>query len=353
MKIQQLRVNVSQLKLHTPFKTALRIAHEIDVIEVNIETDSGLVGTGATAPTWVITGDSQASIVAALEGPIQAALVGENAQDLNRLLLKIQRSCINNMSAKAAADIALHDLFANSLNQPLYKVLGGSKPLTTCMTIGLDTPEVMQKAAQKAVADGFSALKIKVGNHPATDIERIAAIHDVIPSQSRLRLDANQGWTPKDAVKVIRELERSNFNIDWIEQPVKAKDFDGLQYVTDKVESKIMADESVFSAQDAFTLLKMRAVDLLNIKLLKCGGIGEAKKIADLGAMHGVECMIGSMMESSISVTAAAHFAASHPNVVYCDFDAPLWLVETPKGMVYQGENVLLGEGAGLGIESH
>ncbi len=350
MIIEKIQVHESRLKLHTPFKTALRIAHEIDSIQVQIQTDCGLVGLGASAPTWVITGDSTASIVAALTGPIQAALIGQDARDLNVLLQKVQKSCINNPSAKAAMDIALHDLFAKWLNQPLYAILGGNKPLTTCMTIGLDTPEIMQKAAIKAVDNGFSALKIKVGNDPHTDIERMSAINEVIHSTIRLRLDANQGWSAKDAVFVIRELERMALNIDWVEQPVLAKDFAGMKYVTDKVDSKIMADESVFSAQDAFTLLKERAVDLLNIKLLKCGGIGEAKKIADLGGLYGVKCMIGSMMESSISVSAAAHFAASHPNVVYCDFDAPLWLEEKPQGMVYQGENVLLSDQAGLGI---
>lgn len=350
MIITKVCCQTSQLKLHTPFKTALRVAHEIDNIEVSIHTDSGLVGIGATVPTWVITGDSKEGIIAAIEGPIQAALLGEDASNLNILLAKMHRACINNMSAKAAVDIALHDLFAKQLEQPLYAVLGGNKPLTTCMTIGLDAPEIMQAAARKAVSNGFSALKIKVGNDPHLDIERITAIDEVISADICLRLDANQGWKPKEAIQVIRELERLAFNVDWIEQPVHAKDFDGMKYVTDNVSSLIMADESIFSPQDAFELLKNRVVDLLNIKLLKCGGIGEAKKIADLGALYGIQCMIGSMMESSMSVCAAAHFAASHPNVVYCDFDAPLWLMDAPKGMVYQEENVSLSKLPGLGI---
>lgn len=352
MIITQLRVAHTPLQLHTPFKTALRTAHEIDSIDVYLDTDAGLVGRGATAPTLVITGDSKEGIIGALLGPIQAALVGQDARQLNVLLLAIQRACIGNASAKAAADIALHDLFAKWLDQPLYAVLGGHKALTTNMTIGLDTPEVMQVAAQKAVADGFDTLKIKVGNDPSLDIERMQAIAAAVPSTTRFRLDANQGWTAKDAVNVIRQLEALDFNIDWVEQPVLARDFAGMKYVTDKVATKIMADESVFSPQDAFTLISERCVDLLNIKLLKCGGIGPARQIADLAAIHHMPCMIGSMMESSVSVSAAAHFAASHPNVLYCDFDAPLWLTEAPQGLSYQGQQVFLNQRPGLGLEA-
>ena len=350
MKIVKIEVATELCPLRVPFKTALRTAYEIENILVKVHTENGLVGIGATVPTWVITGDSKESIIAALQGPITNALLNQDARNLNALLLKIQKSCINNSSAKAAIDIALHDLFAKWLNQPLYAVLGGHKPLTTCMTIGLDDPNVMKNAAMDAVEKGFSALKIKVGNAPDKDIERISTIVDAIPAHIRLRLDANQGWKAKDAIRVIHELERLAFNIDWVEQPVHAKDFEGMKYVTDHVNMKIMADESVFSPQDAFALLKDRCVDLLNIKLLKCGGIGEAIKIADLGALYGVECMIGSMMESSISVTAAAHFAASHPNVLYCDFDAPLWLTESPRGIIYQGEDVKLPDAMGLGV---
>lgn len=351
MIITQLRVVHTPLKLHTPFKTALRTAHEIDSIEVYLDTDAGLTGCGATAPTLVITGDSKEGIAGVLLGPIQAALIGQDARQLNRLLDTVQHACIGNTSAKAAADIALHDLFAKWLEQPLYAVLGGYKPLTTNMTIGLDTPEVMQQAAQKAVADGFDTLKIKVGNNPGLDIERMQAIVANVPSSTRFRLDANQGWTAKDAVSVIRQLEALNLNIDWVEQPVLARDFGGMKYVTDKVATKIMADESVFSPLDAFTLISERCVDLLNIKLLKCGGIAQAQKIADLAAIHHMPCMIGSMMESSVSVSAAAHFAASHSNVLYCDFDAPLWLSAAPQGLSYQGQQVSLSQRPGLGIE--
>ncbi|MBP6562017.1 MAG: dipeptide epimerase [Neisseriaceae bacterium] len=352
MKITQLRVVHTPLKLHTPFKTALRTAHEIDNIEVYLDTDVGLCGRGATAPTLVITGDSKEGIMGALLGPIQAALLGKDPRQRNTLANAIQQSCVGNTSAKAAADIALYDLFAKWLGQPLYAVLGGHKPLTTNMTIGLDTPDIMQKAAQKAVADGFDTLKIKVGNAPQRDIERMQAIVAAVPATTRLRLDANQGWTAKDAVRVIRQLEALDLNIDWVEQPVTARDFAGLKYVTDNVATKIMADESVFSPQDAFALISDRCVDLLNIKLLKCGGIAQAQKIADLAAIHHMPCMIGSMMESSVSVSAAAHLAASHPNILYCDFDAPLWLSEAPQGLRYEGQQLFLSDGPGLGLDA-
>ncbi len=342
MVISKIWVQMETLALKTPFKTALREVSDIENVVVYIQTDTGLVGRGAAAPTWVITGDSTFGIVAALKGPIQAALIQQDAKNMNELLEKVQASCVNNFSAKAAADMALHDLFAQFLNQPLYQVLGGTKNLTTSMTIGLDTPNAMQTAAKQAVADGFGSLKIKVGHHAKMDIERMQAIHEVIPNNIRLRLDANQGWSVKEAIQTIRELERLALNIDWVEQPVKAHDVVGLKTVHDQVGIAIMADESVFSARDALGLLQNQSVDLLNIKLMKCGGIAQARRVADLAAIYGVKCMVGSMMESSISVAAAAHFAASHHNVEYCDLDAPLWLAEAPQGLEYEGESITL-----------
>lgn len=351
MRIRNLNVKHRSIKLKKPFKTALRTATEIECVEVTVHLDNGILGVGAAAPTWVITGDSAESIKAALLGPIKQALVGNNIYFFRSLLNAIQNSCIGNPSAKAAADIALHDAYSKILNVPLYQFLGDNKPLKTCMTIGVDTPEKMAKDANQSVKDGFYTLKIKVGSKPELDIDRISAIQKAIPEGVMLRLDANQGWTSKQAVQLITQIERNNTNIEFIEQPIVAHDLEGLKFVTNRVTTPIMADESLFSPKDALQLVNGKYADLLNIKLMKCGGISNAWKIASIAETAGIQCMIGSMMESSISVAAAAHLAASHPNIIYYDLDAPLWLEEKTNPIVYDGEQLFLNSIAGLGLD--
>ncbi|MBN8436326.1 dipeptide epimerase [Priestia flexa] len=349
MIIKNLEVKHETIPLKVPFKTALRTATEIESVEVIITLENGITGRGAAAPTYVITGDSLESILAALKGPIKAAIIGRDVKEFQLLLQSVQSCCVGNTSAKAAADIALHDAYSKLMKVPLYTYLGGEKTLSTCMTIGVDTPEKMIKAAKLAVADGFQVLKVKVGANPELDFERIQKIHEAIPSYIKLRLDANQGWSAKQAVQIIHEMESRNFNIEFIEQPVPSYDLDGLKHVTDRVTTLIMADESLFSVKDALKLVAGRYVDLLNIKLMKCGGINEAWKIASIAEANGVSCMIGSMMEPCFSVGAAAHFASAHPNVHYFDLDAPLWLDGDLDVLTYHGDQVILSALPGVG----
>ncbi|MBO9130427.1 dipeptide epimerase [Bacillus sp. 165] len=351
MRIQSLDVTRRTIPLVVPFKTALRTATEVESIEVELTLDTGIKGRGAAAPTYVITGDSAQSIEAALLGPIQSALINADLEHFQETLRKVQACCIGNMSAKAAADIALHDAYSKAINIPLYAFLGGNKALSTCMTIGVDSVEKMTADAKKSVMEGFDVLKVKVGASPELDIARIEAIRTVVPAHVKLRLDANQGWSAKQAVQLIQEMENRSFGIELVEQPVPAYDLDGLKFVTERVATPIMADESMFSPRDAMKLVTGRYIDLLNIKLMKCGGINEAWKIASIAETHGITCMVGSMMEASLSVSAAAHFAAAHPNVRYFDLDAPLWLSEKPSGLIYNGKHITLPKEPGLGIK--
>lgn len=348
MRVRDLNITHRNIPLKKPFKTALRTATEIESIEVTIHLDNGITGKGAAAPTWVITGDSTESIQAALLGPIKQALIEKDMYHFRPLLEAIQACCVGNSSAKAAADIALHDAYSKLLQVPLYHLLGDSNTLKTCMTVGVDTPEKMASDAKQCVADGFNSLKVKVGAQPELDIARISAIRKAVPSEVTLRLDANQGWTPKQAVQLISQIEK-NTGIEFIEQPVAADDLDGLKFVTDHVNVPIMADESLFSPKDALRLVSGHYVDLLNIKLMKCGGIANAWKIASMAETAGVRCMIGSMMEPVHSVGAAAHFAAAHPNVTYFDLDAPLWLSEKSDVIAYEGEQLTLSSKPGIG----
>ncbi|MFZ7807301.1 dipeptide epimerase [Bacillus thuringiensis] len=342
MKITDVKVNRRRIKLHTPFKTALRTVTEIESIDVYIHTDEGVIGKGAAAATPVITGDFTSGMEEAILGAMRSCLIGQDIIQFQQLLQRIQMSCIGNSSAKAAVDIALYDVYCQYQNVPLYALLGGKKEIYTDITVSVDEPVLMAKEAKKHIEKGFQTLKIKVGKEAHLDLERIEAIRNVVPRNTTLRLDANQGWSPKEAISIIQEMENRNLNIEFIEQPVHAKDWDGLKYVKDRVQTPIMADESIFSASDALKLVQGRYADLINIKLMKCGGIREAWRIADIAETAGVKCMVGSMMESSLSVSAVAHLAAAHPNIHYFDLDAPLWLMEEPEGMTYSGSKVNL-----------
>lgn len=335
MIIKDLQVATEIIALKTPFITALRTVHQIENVVVTIQLENGITGIGAAAPTYVITGDSRESIEAALLGPIKQSIIGKSIVNFNELLQNVQKCCINNTSAKAAIDIALHNAYCNMLGISIPQYLGGQKSLQTCMTISVDTIQNMEKATKQAVAEGYTTLKIKVGDNPLLDIQRIEAITSVIPKNIVLRLDANQGWKPKEAVHIIKQFEQKNYPIEFIEQPVRANDWEGLKYVKENVTTPIMADESLFSVHDALALIEGDYVDLINIKLMKCGGIAEAMKIASIAEAKGIVCMIGSMMESCISVAAAAQVAAAHPNIKYFDLDAPLWLDRKPTHLQY------------------
>ncbi|WP_087973615.1 mandelate racemase/muconate lactonizing enzyme family protein [Oceanobacillus rekensis] len=356
MQIQSIETFRGAIPLHTPFKTALRTVTVAETIIVKVTCDDGTVGWGEAPPTHVITGDSMSSIQYAIEAIFKPLLIGESLIAREQLFEKIEKSMVRNTSAKAAIDMALYDCIAQLAKLPLHQFLGGyHERLETDYTVSVNSPEDMAADARKYINDGFSVLKIKVGkNDIATDIERIKKVRKEIGPKVVIRLDANQGWQAKEAVRAIRKMEELGLDIELMEQPVKAHDLEGLKYVTNHTETPIMADESVFLAHDAKQVLDMGAADLINIKLMKAGGIHEAIKIAKLSSIYGVDCMVGSMIETKIGITAAAHFAASQPNVTRYDFDAPLMLKGdiANGGITYHGSTIELGNEPGLGIKS-
>lgn len=353
MKITNIRLGRLAVPLKKPFKTALRTATEVLTNVVVVETDEGLRGYGEAPPTAVITGDTTGAIRGAVTERISPLLKGRSLEDFNELLDIVDGALVGNTSAKAAVDIALHDLWGKIMGKSLCALLGGApKRVETDYTISVNDPDTMVKDSLEAVAEGYNALKIKVGTDAAMDMVRLKEVRGAVGKDVLLRADANQGWTPKQAIRTIRFFEDQALDIELVEQPVKARDFDGLKCVTENVDTLIMADESVFSPMDAFKILSMRAADLINIKLMKTGGVRNAGAIAAMARSMGVECMIGAMMETKISVTAAAHLAAALPVITRADLDPPALCASDPVegGAVYSGSSVSLSEGPGLGI---
>ncbi|MDF2546706.1 MAG: dipeptide epimerase [Anaerosolibacter sp.] len=354
MKIKNISLRHISVPLIKPFKTALRTATSAEDTVVIIETDDGQVGYGEAPPTGVITGDTNGSIVAAITENISKLLIGEDIENIEKIMDKLNMSMVRNSSAKAAVDMAVYDLFGKLYKAPVYKLLGGYRnTVETDITVSINEPEEMRDDALRYVANGFTALKLKVGMDIQKDIQRVKAIREAIGYDIKIRIDANQGWQAKEAIRGIRKLEDAGLEIELVEQPVKAWDLDGLKYVTDHVETPIMADESMFSPQDAFKILSMRAADLINIKLMKCGGIHNALKIVAIAEACGVECMLGSMLETKIGITAAAHLAGAKKNITRFDLDAPVLLAEDPVvgGVEVRGPHLILSQKPGLGIE--
>jgi L-Ala-D/L-Glu epimerase len=354
MKITDIRFNMLRVPLKTPFKTALRTVDSIEDVIVTVHTDKGNVGYGEAPATAVITGDTHGSIVEAIKKYIAPRIIGEDVANLNRITQLIQGALEKNSSAKAAVEIAVYDLFGQLYNAPLYKLLGGGDPvITTDITISVDYIDKMVADSINAVERGFESLKIKVGKDIGVDIERVKAIYAAVEGRALLRVDANQGWTAKQAVFALQTLEDAGVRLELVEQPVKAQDLEGMKYVTERVHTPIMADESVFGPTDVIELIRMRAADIINIKLMKTGGLSNAIQIADICGMYQMECMIGCMVETSVSVSAAVHLAVAKSSVITkVDLDGPSLCQFNPVvgGVIFNESEISVTQAPGLGI---
>jgi o-succinylbenzoate synthase len=354
MKITSIKFAKLRMPLVTPFKTALRTVNQIEDIIIMVETDDGHIGYGGATATAAITGDTLGSIIAAVHGEMAPRILGMDVTDLNEITHRIQGSMVKNYSAKAAMEIAIYDLFAQHYQTPLYQILGGGEPaLATDITISVDYIDKMVQDSLRAVEMGFDTLKIKVGKDMGLDIERVKAIYTAVEGRALLRLDSNQGWTAKEAVYALKTLEDAGVELELVEQPTRADDLEGMKYITENVYTPVMADESTFGPREVIDLIKMRAADIINIKLMKTGGISNAIKIADIAEAYGIECMIGCMLESSVSVAAAAHLGVARSHVITkVDLDSPSLCASDPvhSGVIFNRSEIKITDAHGLGI---
>lgn len=358
MKITGIDVKTIKVPLKEPFHISLGIiTHAISAV-VKVETDDGIFGYGEGSPGVLITGENLAGTVESIEH-FKKTLLGSDPTDLEKIYWILDRASANAPCGKTAIDIACHDILGKKAGLPVYRLLGGySNTIETDITIGINAPELMAKKAAEHVLNGFDTIKTKVGTGLKEDVERIKAIREAVGPQVKIRVDANQAWSAKEALNIIDRL--NEYNIELVEQPVKAADIEGLEYVTKNSRVLIMADESCFNAKDALRLVERKAVDVLNIKLMKCGGIREAMKINAICETAGIECMLGCMVEeTNIGITAAASLGAAVKNITRADLDATFSLTELPfKGGIGTEctKTLVLPEEPGfgfMGLESH
>ncbi|GIG62725.1 L-Ala-D/L-Glu epimerase [Longispora fulva] len=384
MTIIEVRTHRLSMPLHTPFVTALRTATTIESLVVEVIDADGRSGFGEAPEVWRVTGASLPGAAACVEA-LTLLLIGADPDDLVALTRRVAAAVVGNESAKAAIDVALHDLAARRLGVPLVRMLGGSAlRVGTDVTLAAGTPDAMAASAVARVAEGFTVLKMKVGTDAAGDLARVSAVREAVGpapgteasartasgsgqgpgaeiglqpgsgvrSGVTIRLDANQGWTPREAVGVIRRIEDAGLVVEFVEQPVAAADLDGLAWVSDRVGTPIMADESVFSVRDLVEVIRRRAADLVNVKLAKCGGLGPARTLLELARAQGMGTIVGSMMEGQLGVAAAASLAAAYGTTAVADLDAAWWLASPPlkDGMRYDSATVVLPDAPGLGV---
>lgn len=364
--IAEVRLHRRPVPLVRPFVTAVRTAITIDAMLVEVVDSDGRSGWGEAPTSWRVTGESPQSVTAAVEGPLRDALLGmplEPAAPLESAAvasLALERAVVRNSAARMAVDCAVYDLAAQGAGVPLRGLLGASGDrVRTDMTLSAVTKrediEQLATTAAEHMGTGFGVLKVKVGAG-GDDVAAMRAVRHAVGPGITLRADANQGWTPAQAVDVIRAWEDAGLAVELVEQPVQRDDIDGLAFVTANVGTTVLADESVWTSRDAREVIGRHAADMINIKLAKTGGIREAIAVRDLALDADVSVIVGCMMESHVGIAAAAAVAASVDAASGAptahDLDAGLWLSASPVlgGIHYDADTVRMPDGPGLGI---
>ncbi len=351
MKIRGVTIDAKQVPLKRPYRIAGRTIATAGMVFVALRDEAGHQGYGAGSPTPDIVGDDLESTRRALEERVRPALAGADATDLDAAVNRVTAAAAGFPAACAAADIALHDLHARRRGVPLVKMLGGARRrLVTSVTIGIEGTEAMVQRARALTRRGFRAIKVKIGEDPEADIARIGAIRAAVGASIRIRVDANEGYAPDHAARVAHAC--AGLDIELIEQPVSSTDLAGLRLVGSVARCPVVIDEGVRMATDLAPFVMARAARGANIKLMKCGGILEARRIDAALTQAGWSALVGCMDESCVAIAAAAHFAAAAASVSWIDLDGSLDLAADPftGGFTIRDGEIVLSDAPGLGV---
>lgn len=358
LQITQIEIYKLSIPLKEPFIISLGAINNAENIILVIRTNKGISGFGECSPFMTINGESQSTCF--LVGQYLAKeLKGKNPLDIEECMKVMDKIIYGNTSIKSAFDIAMHDIAAQYAGIPLYKFLcpkdsfeggGKSKTLVTDYTVSIGGPQKMAADALKIKEAGYPVIKVKLGEGKEIDVARIKAIRKAIGRKIPLRIDANQGWDVKTAIKTLQALE--DYHIQYCEEPIPRWDFMNLKKVKKKSPIPVMADESCCDHHDAERLIQLGACDMFNLKLGKSSGLFKARKIIALAEKENMAMQVGGFMESKITMTANAHLALSSKNILHCDFDTPLMFAEDPVsgGIIYKEKGVIeVPDTAGLG----
>jgi len=350
MKIARIERWREAIPLSRPYEIAFRRTDSVGNCFVRIIPEHGTPGLGCAAPEHHVTGETLDDCEAALDPAGLDFLIGQDVAELPRLLREVDGHFPDTPAARAALDMALHDLLAQQVQLPLVRMLGQChESLPTSITIGIMTVDETLREAEEYIGRGFHYLKVKTGQDVEEDITRIHALRERFGDQIHIRVDPNQGYDAEALSRFVRETR--DHGMEFVEQPLPvAADMRDLD---ETLREQIAADESLLSATDALHLAAPpRACGIFNIKLMKCGGIGTAQRIADIADLAGIHLMWGCMDESRISIAAALHAALASPATRYLDLDGHLDLAEDPAlgGFELEQGRLRVSDKAGLGV---
>src|SRR3954453_21923919 len=368
---------IETIPIRVPIKPQLVIrggrglSHSVSpFLLVKIETDDGLTGIGEVSCTPRWSGEDQVTAAHFIDTYFASLLVGETVDDVARLNAKFSSAVAGNYFTKAAVEMALWDLLGKSQGKPIWQRLatnsaaaasqqseGTTRSIATKWSVSGVEPMKAAEIARWAVSQGFSKMKVKVGIDPAADMMRVHAVREAVGHKVKIGVDANGGWqSPHIAIETIRRLVEE-CDIYFAEQPVRAGDHDALAEVRRSVQIPIIADESVYTLDDARALARAKAADVFSIYVGKAGGIGPAFAIAEFAQSAGIKCTIGSNLELGVGSAAMIHLALSAPAIdaaAYpCDIIGPLYYEDDvlTKPLAITGGSARLHDAPGLGVK--
>ena len=341
MKITHCDVKIVSLSLREPYTIAYETVNAAVNVYLRVETSTGIVGYGCAAPDLQVTGETAEGVHDDFLRVMAPVLMGADPLRRSLIMEAIQAKLPKKPASQALVDMVLFDILGKTAGLPLYRILGGFRTrMRTSITIGILPVGETMAQAKTFVAQGFKALKIKGGIDVEDDVERVCAVRRAVGPKVELRFDANQGFGEDEVVYFVNQVKEAGLSL--IEQPTPRRQDRLLGRVTRKIPLPVMADESLMGLGDAFRLARKHRVDMVNVKLMKVGGIDQALKINAVARAAGLEVMVGCMDESALSVAAGLHFALARPNVAYADLDGHLDLLNDPgKGAVILRKGVL------------
>ena len=353
MLIKSVDIYSCKLELKKPFITSLGSSKKSDHIFIKVLLKDGTFGWGECAPSNTINGENINTCLA-LAPSLCRSIIGLDVFNHEEINLRLDSIIYGNNSIKSAIDIACYDASSKNMGKPLYKYLGASvkKKLHTDFTVSLDSIEKMSNEALILKNKGFKIIKVKVGGDAEIDIDRIKSIRKAVGNEIELFIDANQGWSINNALKVLNRIKP--FNIKYCEAPINKELSHKLSYIKKNSPIKIMADESLFNSNDALKLIDGNHCDYFNIKIGKTGGIHEALKIISIGEKNNIMMQVGGFIETKIVFTVNCHLAYLSKNIKFFDCDSPLFHKKDPiiGGLVYQKNwEMKIPEKSGLSVD--